>query len=282
MRVLVTGAAGMLGTDVCRAATGAGFEVLAYERARLDICDRHAVEAVMRRARPDVVINCAAWTDVDGAESSPKAALEVNVEGAATVARATQRSGGRILHISSDYVFDGSKSTPYLESDPVNPLSAYGRSKLEGERAVAREAPEQHTIVRSSWLFGVVGRCFPKTILRLAAERERLAVVSDQIGCPTFTAHLAQALVQVAGDEHLPGVVHAAAAGQASWFDFAREVVVAAAIDCEVTPARTAELSRPAPRPPYSVLRSERSSAPALPDWREGLREFMSSQVAAQ
>jgi dTDP-4-dehydrorhamnose reductase len=269
----------MLGTDVCRAAGAAGIEVLAYDRAGLDICDRDAVDAVVRRARPDVVVNCAAWTDVDGAESSPDAALAANGAGAGNVARACERVGARILQISSDYVFDGSKSSPYLESDPVRPLSVYGETKLEGERAVAREAPERHTIVRTSWLFGTTGRCFPKTILRLAAEREQLTVVADQVGCPTFTGHLAGALVRHLEAAPMPGLVHVAASEQCSWCEFAREIVEMAGIDCRIEPASTDEMARPAPRPAFSVLRSERRAAPVLAPWREGLREFISSRV---
>ena len=270
----------MLGTDVCRAASAAGLEVLAFDRAGLDISDMDAVDAVVRRAQPDVVVNCAAWTDVDGAEASPDAALAVNGDGAGNVARACERSGARILQISSDYVFDGSKSSPYLESDPVGPLSAYGSTKIEGERAVAREAPGRHTIVRTSWLFGTEGRCFPKTILRLAAERDQLTVVADQVGCPTFTGHLARALVRLADADPVSGVVHVAASDQCSWFEFAREIVDIGDIECEVTPASTDEMARPAPRPAYSVLRSERPGAPVLPGWREGLREFVASLVS--
>ncbi len=269
----------MLGTDVCRAASAAGLEVLAYDRASLDICDRDAVDAVVRRAQPDVVVNCAAWTDVDGAESSPEAALAINGTGAGNVAQASERLGARIFQISTDYVFDGSKSSPYLESDAVGPRSVYGSTKLEGERAVAREAPGGHTIVRTSWLFGTAGRCFPKTIMRLAAEREELTVVADQVGCPTFTGHLASALVRLAEAEPMPGVLHVAASGECSWFEFSREIVDIAGIGCQITPASTNDMARPAQRPAYSVLRSERPGAPVLPHWREGLREFSSSQV---
>ncbi len=279
MRILVTGAAGMLGTDVCKAAADAGFEVLAYERARLDVTDPSAVEAAVRRAGPDVIVNCAAWTDVDGAEAAPQAALEVNGAGAGNVARAAAGCGAWTVHVSTDYVFDGSKSAPYLESNPVAPLSEYGRSKLEGERAVAREAPEQHTIVRSSWLFGAAGRCFPKTILRLAGEREELTVVADQVGCPTFTPHLAGALIDLGRSRRLPGVVHVAAAGQCSWFEFAAQIVASAQLPTRITPGATSEMPRPAPRPAYSVLRSERAGAPPLPDWRQGLDEFMALRV---
>ena len=269
----------MLGTDVCKAATDAGFDVLAFERTRLDVADASAVEAAVRRAGPDVIVNCAAWTDVDGAEASPQAALEVNGAGAGNVARAAAGCGAWIVHVSTDYVFDGSKSEPYLESDSVAPLSEYGRSKLEGERAVAREAPEQHTVVRSSWLFGAAGRCFPKTILRLAAERDELTVVADQAGCPTFTAHLAGALIDLGRTRRLPGVVHVAAAGQCSWFEFATKIVASARLPTQIKPGATSEMPRPAPRPAYSVLRSERAGAPPLPDWRRGLDEFMSLRV---
>ena len=269
----------MLGTDVCKAATDAGLESLACERPRLDVTDAAAVEAAVRRAGPDVVVNCAAWTDVDGAEASPDAALEVNGAGAGNVARAAAGCGAWTVHVSTDYVFDGSKSEPYLESDPVAPLSEYGRSKLEGERAVAREAPDQHTIVRSSWLFGATGRCFPKTILRLAAERDELTVVADQVGSPTFTPHLAGALIDLGRTRRLPGVVHVAADGQCSWFEFSQEIVASAQLPTRIKPGTTSEMARPASRPAFSVLRSERAGAPVLADWRQGLNEFMALRI---
>jgi dTDP-4-dehydrorhamnose reductase len=179
-------------------------------------------------------------------------------------------------------VFDGRKASPYLESDPVGPLSAYGRTKLAGERAVAEAAPERHTIVRSSWLFGAGGPCFPATILRLARERDELKVVDDQIGCPTFTGHLAEALLRLA-DSSMPGIVHVAAAGDCSWFEFAREIVASAGVTCEVNPCSTEEFPRPATRPAYSVLRSERGDeVPVLPDWREGLARYMALAEAAR
>jgi len=279
MRILITGAGGMLGTDVRRAAIAAGLDAVALDHSGLDITDAGAVETAVRDAEPDAVINCAAWTDVDGAESALQAALEANRDGAGNLARAAASHGAWTVHVSSDYVFDGTKSEPYLESDPVDPLSAYGRSKLEGELAVAEAAPDSHTIVRSSWLFGTAGKCFPKTILRGASERDELTVVDDQVGCPTFTGHLASALLQLAGDR-LPGVVHVAGGGQCSWFELAREVVAAAGLNAKIRPAKTADLDRPAPRPAYSVLRSERTDAPALADWRQGLREFMALEVS--
>jgi dTDP-4-dehydrorhamnose reductase len=282
MRIVVTGAAGMLGVDVCAAAAEAGFDVHRLPRAELDIADAGAVEATVSRLSPEVIVNCAAWTDVDGAESAYDDALLINGTGAGFVARAAAAAGAWIVHVSSDYVFDGSKRSPYVESDAVGPVSGYGRSKLAGEEAVAAAAPGSHTIVRSSWLFGASGNCFPKTILRLAGERDSLGVVDDQIGCPTFTGHLAGALVDLC-ERRVPGVVHVAGGDQCSWFEFAREIVASADADCLVEPCTTADFPRPAPRPAYSVLRTELGSeVPALPDWRQGLAAFMTSRVGAR
>jgi dTDP-4-dehydrorhamnose reductase len=179
-------------------------------------------------------------------------------------------------------VFDGAKREPYVESDPVGPQSVYGSSKLEGERRVAARAPGRHTIVRTSWLFGAHGPCFPATILRVGRERDELTVVDDQVGCPTFTGHLARALVELASAAPPAGVVHAAGAGSCSWYDLAREVVACADLRCEVKPGTTADLGRPAPRPAYSVLGTERGDvAPRLPSWREGLADYLSLQVGA-
>lgn len=277
MRILITGAAGMLGQDVRAACEKAGHEPIALARAALDITDEAAVEPAIERAHPQAVINCAAWTNVDGAQASYEQALAVNAAGAGHVARAAARWGAWTIHISSDYVFDGRKSTPYVESDPVGPISFYGSSKLEGERELTRAAPESHTIVRSSWLFGSGGPCFPKTILRLAGEREQISVVCDQVGCPTYTGHLAPALVKLCSERRL-GVLHVASSGHCSWFEFAREIVASAGLECEVKPITTDQYPVAAPRPAYSVLRSERD-APQLPTWMEGLREFM-SQIA--
>jgi dTDP-4-dehydrorhamnose reductase len=280
MRFVITGAAGMLGQDLATAAKGAGHDVAGFARAELDIVDGEAVDPALRGARPDVVVNCAAWTDVDGAEQDEDGALSVNGAGAGNVARAAAAAGAWTVHVSSDYVFDGAKRSPYVESDAVGPLSSYGRSKLAGERAVVAEAPERHTIVRSSWLFGAGGPCFPATILRLAGERDELKVVDDQIGCPTFTGHLAHALVRLAACETPPvGVLHVAGGGICSWYEFAREIVAISGVSCEVRSCTTAEMPRPATRPAYSVLRSERD-APVLPDWRRGLGEYMSSTRA--
>ncbi len=275
MRILITGAAGMLGSDVRAAALAAGHEPLALSRSGLDITDASAVDAAVADHRPDAVINCAAWTDVDGAESDPEGAAAVNVTGAENVARASVAAGAWTIHVSTDYVFPGTQTEAYVESDPVGPASAYGRSKLEGERAVAAAAPDRYTTVRTAWLFGTGGPCFPRTIARLARERDQLKVVDDQIGCPTWTGDLGPALVTLAAGV-IAGPVHVAAAGACSWWEFAREIVAGAGIDCDVVPCATSEFPRPAPRPAFSVLRSERGAeVPFLPGWRDGLRAYL-------
>jgi dTDP-4-dehydrorhamnose reductase len=277
MRILITGAGGMLGLDASRAAEQDGHEVVSLARGQLDVTDRAAVAETIGGARPDAVIHCAAWTDVDGAESEPQQAAAVNGPGAGHVAAAAAAVGAWVVHVSTDYVFDGEKSAPYVESDPVAPMSAYGRSKLDGERAVAAAAPESHTIVRTAWLFGAGGKCFPKTILRAASERPELTVVCDQVGCPTFTGHLAAALVELTA-RRTPGVLHVAGAGHCSWHEFATAIVAAGELDCPVRPISTAEYPLPARRPANSVLISERG-APELPDWRAGLAAFMAERA---
>jgi dTDP-4-dehydrorhamnose reductase len=282
IRLLITGAGGLLGKDLVGAAGAAGYECVGRSHTELDISDTSALGAALGEAEPAVVINCAAWTDVDGAEAEFDAALAINGRGAANVARAAREAGAWTIQISSDYVFNGDKREPYVESDPTAPLSAYGRSKLAGEQAVAHEAPEAHTVVRSSWLFGAGGRCFPETILRLASERDELSVVDDQVGCPTFTGHLAQAIVGLCERPPL-GVLHVAGGGCCSWFEFAAAIVQSAGLGAEVKPARTADQGRPAPRPEYSVLGTERlQEAPALPHWRHGLEEYLSLKVDAR
>jgi dTDP-4-dehydrorhamnose reductase len=278
MRLLVTGAAGMLGTDVQAAA--AGHEVVAFTRGELDISDRDAVLEAISQARPDAVINCAAFTNVDGAESDPDAAAAVNATGPGHLAEAAAANGAWLVHVSTDYVFDGNKTSPYLESDPTGPRSVYGSTKLLGEHAIAIAAPQTHTIVRSSWLFGTAGRCFPATMLRLAGEHDTLTVVDDQVGCPTFTGHLAPALVELATRTRAPGVMHLAASGDCSWYQFAVEIMRATNSNVEVRPCSSEEFPQVARRPPYSVMRSERSETPVLPDWRDGLGEYLSARVA--
>ncbi|MGO9903849.1 MAG: dTDP-4-dehydrorhamnose reductase [Solirubrobacteraceae bacterium] len=285
MRILITGAGGMLGLDVVQAAIGAGHEVAGHTHSELDITDAQACMRAIRGASADVVINCAAYTNVDGAESDPETAHAVNGAGAGNLAGAAARAGAWLVHVSSDYVFDGTKRTPYVESDPTGPLSVYGASKLAGELAVLDAAPGTHTIVRSSWLFGAGGPCFPATILRLSGERDELTVVDDQVGCPTFTGDLAQALLAIAADHGRPraGVVHVAAGGECSWFEFAGEILAAAGTSTVLKRGATAQLGRPAPRPAYSVMRTERGDqVPRLPHWRRGLSRYMGVRVPAR
>jgi dTDP-4-dehydrorhamnose reductase len=280
MRLLVTGAAGMLGHDVTAAAARAGHDVTPLSRRELDVADAGAVRAAVEAARPDVVVNCAAWTDVDGAEANEGDATVVNGAGARHVAEAAAAAGAFVVQVSTDYVFDGSARTPYVESSPTAPVSAYGRSKLAGEIAVADAAPGAHVIVRSSWLFGQHGGNFVATMLRLAMERDKLTVVDDQVGCPTFTGHLATALVTIA-ERRLPGIRHVAGAGECSWHDLAAAAFAATGADVELARGRTADLGRPAPRPAYSVLRSERPDTPVLPPWQDGLHAYLELGVTA-
>lgn len=267
----------MLGRDVLAAAQAAGHETVPLTRSQLDITDRASVQSAVVQGHPDVVVNCAAWTDVDGAEAQSESALAVNGAGAGHVAAAAAAAGAWTLQVSTDYVFSGDKREPYLEGDPVAPASGYGRSKLAGEHSVADAAPQAHTIVRSSWLFGAAGHCFPRTIAKLAVQRDHLDVVSDQVGCPTFTGDLADALLTLAQARPL-GLLHVAAAGECSWFDFASAIVSAVGADCAVSPCTTEAFPRPAPRPAYSVLRSQRRGlAPELPHWRDGLAAYLAA-----
>ncbi len=279
MRILVAGAGGMLGQDLVEACRAARHEVAAFTRGELDITDPAAIEEALAAASFDAVANCAAYTDVDGAESHERDAMLINDQGAAFLAAAAARAGVKVLYPSSDYVFDGSKRRPYVESDLTRAISAYGRSKQAGETSVAVANPK-HFVVRASWLFGVNGRNFVETMLRLGREQPEVMVVSDQVGCPTYTRHLAKALVALLEGEAY-GVHHAAGGGQCSWYEFAQEIFDQAEVECRVLSASTAELQRPAPRPAYSVLRSERGELPAMPSWREGLREYMAEREHA-
>jgi dTDP-4-dehydrorhamnose reductase len=272
MRLLVTGAAGMLGRDVVAAAEGAGHDVTGLARRDLDITDPDAVRAAVAAARPDAVVNCAAWTDVDGAEEHEVDATRINGTGAGHLAAAAPY----VVHVSSDYVFEGSATVPYREDDATAPAGAYGRSKLAGEVLVA--AAGEHAIVRSAWLFGIHGSNFVATVLRLGEDRDKVNVVADQFGCPTFTGHLAAALVDIA-ERRLSGILHVAGGGSCSWHELAQATFDEAGLDCRAAPVTTAEFPRPAPRPAWSVLGSTRPDAPVLPPWRDGLSAYLRSEV---
>ncbi len=256
-RTLITGAGGQLGRALATAF--AGDEVLPLGRDEWDV--RH--EAPALPWTPDLVLHTAAWTDVDGAEGDPTGAAAANVGGTANAAAL----GAPLVAYSSDYVFDGAKGAPYLESDTPAPLSAYGRSKLHGEAA----AGDRAWVVRSSWLFGPTGHNFVRTMLRLGAEREEVAVVDDQRGCPTYVGHLAIATRELVDSGRAFGIWHVAAAGDCSWADFAEAIFEESGLPCAVRRITFAEYGGKAPRPSVSILRSEKG-APELPHWREGLR----------
>jgi dTDP-4-dehydrorhamnose reductase len=284
MRLLVTGAAGMLGADVLRAGERAGYELVGPDRAELDVTDAAAVKEAFALVRPDAVVNCAAWTDVDGAELNREQARLVNAAGAGNLARAAAAAGVKLVHVSTDYVFAGDapldavgEPRPYVESDPTGPRSVYGETKLQGELQVLAASP-RHTVLRSAWLFGVGGSNFVATMLRLGGEREAVQVVTDQVGCPTWTGHLAPALLGLI-ERDLAGLVHLAGAGQVSWNGFAREIFRQAELACRVEPATTAQMARPAPRPSWSALESEREDVVPMPDWRDGLAGYLAARA---
>ncbi len=284
MRLLIAGAAGMLGRDVGRACERAGHEWVGLGRAELDVTDARAVTCALQRVDPDALVNCSAWTDVDGAESHREAAFAVNAAGAGNLARAAATHEIALVHVSTDYVFDGraphdpdGRPRPYLESDHTGPISAYGESKLAGEREVLAASP-RHTVVRTAWLFGVDGRNFADTMLRLSEEREAVQVVVDQIGCPTWTGHLAPALLGLL-EREVRGLVHLAGAGAVSWNGFAREIFRQAERRCHVEEATTEQMVRPARRPAWSVLASERDDVLPMPDWRDGLAGYLAARA---
>jgi dTDP-4-dehydrorhamnose reductase len=248
--LLITGAGGQHGAALREVFP----EADARTRAELDVTQPFQVTSC------NLVLHAAAWTDVDGAEADPEGARRVNVEGTRNVAAL----GAPVVYYSSDYVFDGSKGEPYLESDQPRPLSVYGQTKLEGEREV-----RDGWIVRSSWLFGWTGKNFVRTMLELGRDRDEVAVVADQVGSPTYVGHLAAATRELLEQPH--GTWHLAAQGECTWAEFARAIFEEAGLDCRVREITTEELGRPAPRPTYSVLRSEKGAS-ELPHWREGLR----------
>jgi len=278
MKLLVAGAAGMLGRDVMLAAGNAGHDIIGFGRSELDVANAAAVEKKLNLERPDVVINCAAWTDVDGAEEAEEAAMAINGAGAGNLAAVAAAVGASVVYVSSDYVFDGAKGAPYVEADQPAPLSAYGRTKLAGEEATAA-ANKRHFIVRSAGLFGIGGSNFVETMLRLAADHGEVLVVRDQVGSPTYTWHLAYGIVRlIEGIEF--GIHHMAAAGQCSWYEFAREIFEQAKVECKVLSTSTEEFGRPAPRPSFSALTSQREHAIRLPSWQDGLAGYLAQRQA--
>lgn len=259
MRWVVAGAGGMLGTDLVALLVARGDDVVPVDRSRVDLLDPAACVDAARGA--DVVVNCAAYTAVDQAETAEAEAFTANAVVAAHLARAAHRVGARMVQVSTDYVFDGAASTPYPEDAPVAPRSAYGRTKAAGEWAVRAEAPD-HLVVRTAWLYGAHGSCFPRTIVRVARERGGLDVVTDQTGQPTWTVDLADLVARLVDADAPAGTYHGTAGGAASWLDLARAAVSSAGMDpAIVRPTTSAAYVRPAPRPAWSVLGHERFAA---------------------
>jgi dTDP-4-dehydrorhamnose reductase len=273
MKVMIIGATGLLGKPLMREWKSAA--VAGTGSRDLDIRDAARVRELIDKGGPDWIVLAAAYTDVDGCEKNPELAFAVNRDGAVNVAAAAKAVGSRLLFLSSDYVFDGRKTEPYEVDDTRNPQSVYGRSKAEAEIRLLEKMPEC-CIVRTSWLFGVGGKCFPDTILKLAATRPTLDVVNDQRGCPTYTVDLAKAIIELCG-KNAGGIVHAANAGQCSWFEFSQEIVRDAGLTTEVRPVSSQQMARPAPRPAYSVLSatSLHRYGIEMPGWKDGLRRYL-------
>ena len=272
-RILLTGSGGMLGHDLVT--TFADTALDARTREELDITDAEAVARAVEGV--GVVINAAAYTKVDDAEAEREAAFAINAEGPKNLARACKSHGARLIHVSTDYVFDGEATTPYPEDTPRNPVSVYGQSKAKGEEVIEAEHPDGSIIIRTAWLYGQHGPNFPRTMLRLAESHESVKVVTDQVGQPTWSRDLAGWIRLLVESDIRSGVFHGTNSGQTSWFDFAKEVYRLAGLDPErIQPTTSEEFPRPAPRPAWSVLGHdawEHAGLPTPRDWREALAE---------
>lgn len=281
MKVLVTGAGGMLAREVAREFSRRGHEMVLLRRSDLDVTDRAAVRHAVHQHGPDAVVHCAAYTAVDQAEDEPEVAFAVNEHGTRAVAEACAEVKARLVYPSTDYVFPGSSPRPYRPDDAPDPRSVYGRSKLAGERAAA--AARRTLVVRTSWLYGAGGRNFVETMLRIGRERGRVAVVTDQRGRPTWTRTLANALAEllladVCGNFHVSG-----GGPSTTWFDFAREIFTREGMAVDVVPTDSGSFAQKASRPAYSVLdcSTTESLTGKLPDWRESLREYLAERPSA-
>jgi dTDP-4-dehydrorhamnose reductase len=273
MRVTLFGASGLLGQDLVQQLGSE--ELTAPSSKAADLTDHPRVRDLVRESRPDWVILSAAYTDVDGCETNRELAFAVNCEGAVNVARAAREVGSRLLFVSTDYVFDGSKRSPYEIADARNPASVYGESKAQAEERLIEILPNV-CIARTSWLFGHGGKCFPATILKLASTRPEISVVNDQRGSPTFTRDLAGVLVQLCRAS-AQGIVHVTNSGNCTWYEFATEILRESGLPTKVKPVTTAEFPRPARRPAYSVLSpgSLHAHNIRMPEWQDALRRYL-------
>jgi dTDP-4-dehydrorhamnose reductase len=272
MRILVTGAKGQLGQELQRVLHAE--EVIATDQPEYALTDSMLGEKIAAQ-RPDLVIHAAAYTDVDGCERNPDMAVQVNAIGTRYVAEGAAKAGAKLLYLSTDYVFDGRKTMPYTERDPVNPLNVYGRSKLAGEEE-ALKGCRRTLVLRTSWLYGAHGKNFVKTILSLAVTQPEIRVVDDQRGSPTYARHLAQVIAGLIRSD-VTGVIHAGGEGECSRYEFAKAILQEAGLECRVVPISTAESGRLALRPPYSALSTAllHQHGLSLPPWREGVRQFL-------
>ena len=278
MKAMIFGATGLLGKALVR--EWADDVVIGLGSGDVDIRDAARVREVVQKSQPEWIVLAAAYTDVDGCETHADLAFSVNRDGAVNVAQAAKQVGAKLLFLSSDYVFDGKKNSPYEINDARNPQSVYGRSKAEAEVRLLDVLPDV-CIARTSWLFGTGGKCFPDTILKLAASRPALDVVNDQRGCPTYSADLARAIISLCRGG-ARGIVHVTNSGNCSWFEFAQEIVKDAGLASAVRPVSSAQMARPAPRPAYSVLSatSLRRYAIEMPSWQDALRRYMKERAS--
>lgn len=273
MKALILGASGLLGQALRR--EWSGDEVIGLSVEDVDIRDAAKVRAAIEKIKPECIVLAAAYTDVDGCESNQELAFAVNRDGAVNVAEAAKRIGARVLFLSSDYVFDGTKTSAYETSDPRNPQSVYGRSKAEAEVKLLDVLPTC-CIVRTAWMFGTGGKCFPDTILKLAGSRPALDVVDDQRGCPTYSIDLARAIPQLCR-KGASGIVHATNAGSSSWYEFAREIIRQSGLQTKIRPITAQQMPRPAKRPAYSVLSpaSLNSFGIKMPSWQDAVSRYL-------
>ncbi len=291
-KLALVGSKGMLASAV-RDCAGAGWDIYELDLPEFDMTDSSRVDEVLELIGPEVIVNCAAYTNVDAAETDESLAMRVNGDGPANLAHAAKRLGATLVHISTDYVFDGLKTVPYLEEDPVAPQSVYGRTKLAGERAILESGLEKFFILRTSWLYGPGGKNFVEVIIRLATEREELRIIADQIGSPTYTVDLAEAIFNLlttapraASPPH--GIYHFSNEGQCSWYEFAEEIVSLAKEQGaqlkvqKILSIKTEEYPLPAQRPTYSVFSKAKYKAAAgatIPEWRESLQRYFSARA---
>ncbi len=276
MLVLVTGFNGQLGYDVVKELTAKGHEAVGVGRSELDITDESAVSSYVQNLSPEAIIHCAAYTNVDAAETDQEGAYKVNALGTKYLAEAAKFVGAKMVYVSTDYVFDGAGTEPYEVNHPTKPLGVYGETKLVGEKFL-QETLEKHFIVRTAWVYGINGNNFVKTMLKLGQDRKELGVVYDQVGSPTYTVDLAKFLVELIDSEKY-GVYHASNEGVCSWHEFAVEIFKQAGMEIQVNPLTSDQFPRPAARPKYSVLskkKIEEEGFTPLRDWKEALREYL-------